>query len=177
MAIVKCANNHFYDNNKNGECPYCKKLAENPDAQNPAEQWYSNRGPVGRTAASDGPQKTVAVFFQNKHINPVSGWIVCIDGENKGRSFEVHVGKNFVGRSMKMDINTNDESISRDNHFSIVYEPVKSVFYLVPGNGVTYHNDQILSVAEVLTEGDTIGAGKSKYTFVPYCKEGRGWNV
>lgn len=180
MAVVQCANKHYYDNVKHSECPHCKKamasgidpLAENKTiAKIPGNMM----GALGSFGDND-EKKTIGVL-RMKNINPIAGWLVCIDGENKGRSFEVHVGKNFVGRSMRMDINTNDESISRDNHFTIIYEPNESVFYLQPGNGLTYHNGKLLSEAGQLKENDKVKAGKSEYVFVPYCKEGRGWNV
>lgn len=188
MAIVQCPQKHFYDDKKFQECPHCKKAQAGEliyDDNKTVAKFTSPASGIGgafsnvvssvSTAADDG-NKTVGLYFKNKSINPISGWLVCTQGENKGRSFEIHIGKNFVGRSMKMDIHTNDESISRENHFSIIYEPNSIKFYLVPGNGMTYYNGKLLSEATELREDDTIGAGKSKYAFVPFCKEGRDWN-
>lgn len=188
MAIIQCPQKHFYDNKKFDECPHCKKAASGQATYNEnltIAKFTSNSNGVGGSLSSlassvsgtgETESKTIGVYFKNRNINPIAGWLVCIEGENRGRSFEVHIGKNFVGRSMKMDIRTNDESISRENHFTVIYEPESSKFYLIPGNGMTYYNGKLLSEAAELKEDDTIGAGKSKYAFVPFCKEGRDWN-
>lgn len=192
MAVVQCKNKHFYDNSKYEECPHCRKALERGDnpkefAENKTVAKFvhkqdssadavftkSLRNSVG---SSDDSQKTVAKYFIDRNMNPIAGWLVCTEGENKGRSFEIHIGKNFVGRSMKMDIHTNDERISRENHFSIIYEPKEAEFYAVQGNGLTYYNGEMLTDAVALNEDDEISAGNSSYVFVPFCKKGRDWN-
>ncbi len=191
MAIVQCENKHYYDNSKYSECPHCQKArdrGEDPSrfSENKTIAKFSHKRDTddnvmtqslrNAVGGANDSQKTVALYFKDKNMNPIAGWLVCTDGENKGRSFEIHIGKNFVGRSMKMDIHTNDEKISRENHFSIIYEPNSVRFYVLQGKGITYYNGKILSDAEELSEGDEIEAGSSKYTFVPFCKEGRDWN-
>ena len=181
MAIVQCSNKHFYDNVKFSECPHCKKAMATgidplAESKTVAKIPGNRVGALG-TFGDTGEQKTIGVLRTTKNVNPIAGWLVCIDGENKGRSFEIHLGKNFAGRSMKMDINLNDESISRDNHFTVIYEPNESQFYLLPGNGLTYYNGKLLSEVSEIKENDKIKAGKSEYIFVPYCKEGREWDV
>jgi hypothetical protein len=190
MAIVQCENKHYYDNVKYSECPHCKRAKAN--GQDPSEfkenktvaKFVHKKSDDGemltqdlrKSDTVDDAQKTVGKYFLDKNMNPIAGWLVCVSGENRGRSFEIHTGKNFVGRSMKMDIHTNDEQISRENHFSIVYDPTEIKFYIIQGNGITYFNDEMLADAKDLTEDDTIEAGGSKYTFVPFCKKGREWN-
>lgn len=193
MAIVQCQNNHYFDNVKFSECPHCKKAVargEDPSAfkdgktvgmfshkkDSEDNSYSSGAGNILKGMSTTDEQKTVALYFSNKNMDPVAGWLVCIGGENKGRSFEIHIGKNFVGRSMKMDIHSNDEKVSRENHFSIIYEPKSMKFYALQGNGITYYNNEMLNGAQELFEGDEIEAGSSKYVFVPFCKEGRDWN-
>lgn len=191
MSVIQCKNKHFFDNSKYDECPHCKKAIENGEDPSKfgenktvakfvhkrnADDEILTRSLRNSISNSAEGQKTVAKYFVDRNMNPIAGWIVCVDGENKGRSFEIHVGKNFVGRSMKMDIHTNDEMISRENHFSIIYEPKEAEFYAVQGNGLTYYNGEILSNAKQLSEDDEITAGSSKYVFIPFCKKGRDWN-
>lgn len=192
MSVVQCENKHFYDNEKYKECPHCKRAVEqgkNPGdfAENKTVAKFVHRHDSNSDSIltkslrnslnnSNEVQKTVAKYFVDRNMNPIAGWLVCTEGENKGRSFEIHIGKNFVGRSMKMDIHTNDERISRENHFAIIYEPKEAEFYAVQGNGLTYFNGTILTDAEKLSEDDELLAGSSTYVFIPFCKKGRDWN-
>ena len=194
MAVVQCKNKHYYDNEKYTECPHCSRLGVSDGSGSPVD--VSENKTVAKfthrqdddgvdlhtmslknySKQTDNDQKTVAMYFKEHNINPIAGWMVCTKGENKGRSFEIHIGKNFVGRSMRMDIHINDNQISRENHFSIIYDPKSRDFFVLQGNGITYYNGEVLSDAEQLREGDTIEAGASAYLFVPYCKEGRDWD-
>lgn len=181
MSISKCPNNHYYDNVKYKECPHCTRAAIMGGSSR--VEIGSKTIPISPNDKVDDPQnepidsqKTVALFVKDGTSNPLTGWLVCIGGENKGRAFEIHMGKNFVGRSLKMDIVVNDPKIGRDNHFTVVYEPKTIKFYVTQGNGITYYNEKLLSGSHELKENDTIEAGSSKYLFVPYCKKGRDWN-
>lgn len=76
-----------------------------------------------------------------------------------------------------MDIRlTDDAYISRDNHFSIVYDPKTNIFSFVPGGGETHINNMVVNSVQQLCEDDVLEAGQTKYLFVPYCKEGRTWD-
>lgn len=182
MAVVKCENNHYYDNDKFEVCPHCAKNNANGGSVKSVEQKtvfkYSNI-PVNTRSTlsndeSDDSGKTDSIF--RKKSNPVSGWLVCTQGENKGRSFELHLGKNFVGRSMKSDVVINDPQISRQNHFCVIYEPFSAKFHLQSGSSVVHLNSQMLEKAQELKENDVIDAGESSFVFVPFCKKGRDWN-
>jgi hypothetical protein len=65
--------------------------------------------------------------------------------------------------------------LSREKHFSIVYDPKGSGFYIIAETGRTYLNGNHLTGGHELVEGDHITAGESEYIFVPFCKEGRTW--
>lgn len=181
MAVIKCENNHYYDNDKFKDCPHCAKNSANSSDSKELEKntvfKYSNTSVnvgVVSNNESDDAGKTDSIF--RKKSNPVSGWLVCTQGENKGRSFELHLGKNFVGRSMKSDVVINDPQISRQNHFCVIYDPFSSKFHLQAGSSIVYLNSQMLEKAQELKENDVIGAGESSFVFVPFCKEGRDWD-
>lgn len=68
-----------------------------------------------------------------------------------------------------MDIRlTDDAYISRDNHFSIVYDPKTNKFSFVPGGGETHINNMVVNSVQQLCEDDVLEAGQTKYLFVPY---------
>ena len=59
--------------------------------------------------------------------------------------------------------------MARENHCSVVYEPKRGDFFLVPGMGtVTFKNGKRIDGAEPLEEGDVIGLGESLLAFVPF---------
>lgn len=186
MAVVKCASGHYYDDSKFPSCPHCQKQQANPSipdstktvAKYPTPNVGGNipTTPIFEPAANDGTGKTQSIYFKNNNANPVSGWLVCVKGENKGRAFDVHVGKNFVGRAMHSDVVINDPQISRENHFSIIYDPNSSQFFISCGASIVYLNSKLLDHASPLNENDVISAGSSDFVFIPYCNKERNWN-
>lgn len=186
MAIVQCPNNHYYDDRRNSSCPYCEKLSGGA-AAGLNEQMTSYLDPAqadddaclteGYGEAVAEYEKTIGIFVDESQNLLTVGWLVCTEGSEKGKSYVIHAGRNFVGRSQDMDIVLSDDrSIVREKHFSIVYDPKSIVFYLVSGEGHTYLNEEAVTAEQLLKEGDIIRVGGSKYVFVPFCKEGREWN-
>ena len=188
MAIVKCPNNHYYDDTRYTSCPYCEKLdGVNPNDLGINEQLtsyfasvvedYDSQMTEGYGEYVTDFQKTIGIFTDESQNLLTVAWLVCVEGFQKGKSYVIHSGRNFAGRSLDMDIVlADDNEISREKHFSIVYDPKSISFYLVSGSGHTYINGEAAADQQVLTDGDTIQAGQSKYIFVPFCKEGREWN-
>lgn len=140
---------------------------------------------IERSSASSG-EKTVSYFnaVASEHkeervsADPVVGWLVCINGKHFGESFNIYVGKNSIGRGESNRIILNrDNSISREKHAFIIYEPKKRNFYLQPGDssGLTYLNDDYITESKILSIKDTIDLGDSKFTFIPLCDESFSW--
>lgn len=121
-------------------------------------------------------EKTVGLFRQTGKVESVTGWLVCIGGEKRGVSYTLYEGRNFVGRSLKMDISLSEDlRVCRDNHFSVVYDKKSNSFYLMPGNGSVSLDGKVIRKAEPLTEDMEVTAGEGVYLFVPYCKGKRVW--
>lgn len=189
MAIIQCPNNHYYDDKRNSTCPYCEKMNNVAFVAGVNEQLtsYIDTGEVndndyaqlteGYGEAVSEFEKTIGIFLDKSQNVLTAAWLVCIEGLEKGKSYVIHSGRNFAGRSQDMDIVLSDDnSISREKHFSIVYDPKSIMFYFVSGEGHAYVNGEAISSEKILTDGDVIQAGQSKYIFVPFCKEGREWN-
>ncbi len=207
MAVIKCENSHYYDSSKYSECPHCKsgtpdqsksplgmerqiedmmtiaKYSQNIhiSPQVSKSSAYDNEKTVNMQlsapSAVRGEEKTVGLFKKTMKMDPVVGWLVCVSGNEKGRDYRIHSGRNFVGRSHKMDICiVDDEGISRENHCSIIYDPKGNTFILMPGEGTsTFLNGEFADKSAFLTENCLIKMGESEFYFVPYCKEGRVW--
>ncbi len=186
MAVIKCPSGHFYDDSKFNECPHCKNGLKKNDYSSGftiRKDTVNEDVSAGKTIAkedfaeeSHNSDRTVSFFAVESNVNPVCGWLVCISGENRGRSYEIHVGKNFIGRSMYSDIAVNDKSISRNNHFSVIFDPKSLNFFITPESSMVWLNSSLLEKSGNLSEDDIIEAGGSKFRFVPFCKEGRDWN-
>ena len=126
---------------------------------------------------NDDQEKTVGLAFNSEGIQPVVGWLVCEDGPEKGRSYILRKGRNFLGRSFGSDISvSDDQSISRENHCSIIFEPQSCCFYIYPSeNAITILNGAVIKKEVQITDEDTIKLGNSMFRMIPYCKEGRVW--
>lgn len=128
--------------------------------------------------ASGEDCKTVA-FYDVGGTEPVVGWLVCLKGEYIGESFNLKSGRNFIGRSLGMDVALVDEkTISRDKHCVVTFEPVKKLFLIQPGesNGLTYVNGEILMSFSELKNMDRIEMGTSVYLFVKLCGDDFSWD-
>lgn len=180
MNVVKCENGHYYDESVNANCPYCsgKIVFGKQDDQKTLAVSLGLDDMVTEAYGVNVSEcdKTIGIYKKNSTVNPIAGWLVCVDGPSKGRSFSVLAGRNFAGRSLEMDIRLlDDESISNGPHFSIIYDTKNISFYLTPGNSLTYLNDTAIEIGVPLKENDRIKAGNSEFIFINYCKEGRCW--
>jgi hypothetical protein len=106
----------------------------------------------------------------------VTGWLVVVDGPDKGQSRPIRAGINTIGRAPDQDIPLyfgakSDGEISRRDHARIVYDPRGNHFKLVHGasRNLTYLNDEaVLDITE-LKPYDRIVIGKTTLLFIPLC--------
>ena len=130
---------------------------------------------AGVSATDD--QVTMAFYTGPKGVSCVTGWLVCVEGPERGRDYRITHGMNWAGRDVDMDIYLpQDMMISRKKHCAVVYDNKSNKFFLVDGGvGLTYLNDHLVKQNEVLKLGDVITIGKSKFEFIPFCREGHQW--
>lgn len=174
MAIKMCVNGHFYDDEKFFRCPYCGIVLDGIEE----EQGVSGQEEYGREGTpEEDDDRTIAFWKETDDREYVTGWLVCIDGPEKGRDFRIHYGFNRIGRSYNMDICIEDDlQITRDNHSSIVYDRESNSFSVLPSTGsITYLNNTMLLKAEQLKSGDRIRIGKSTFEFVAFCNGEKQW--
>lgn len=188
--VTKCNNGHWYDPNINKSCPHCKRNSEKLSLAVEAVEEDDKTVSIAEVDISLGEQleqfsldgmdddKTISFgYFGITKVQPVTGWLVCLTGEERGKDFRLHTDKNFIGRSAVMDIALiDDKSISRDRHCSLTYDPRGNEFYLSPeGGNVVYHNGDTVENAIRMQSGDIIKLGETELQFIPYCKEDRQW--
>lgn len=131
------------------------------------------------STSNSADEKTVAFYNFSNAIEPVVGWIICVEGEYMGESFQLKSGRNNIGRSLAMDIAlAKEKSVSRERHASITYEPNKMKFYIQSGesSGLTYVNDELIMMFTELSDYDVITLGQSKFVFLRLCGEKFSWD-
>ena len=168
MAIVKCNKGHYYDDSKYNSCPMCDRKRSSNDIDEKTVAYFAPK-------ADD--ERTISINFKKTNCDPVVGWLVCIDGPEKGRDFRLHSGRNFIGRDLSNDIYLpSDNSISRKNEGYLVYDPKSNSFLIMNGEGASiFLNDKLLSAPHKLENYDVISIGKYKFDFISYCREDKKW--
>jgi len=172
MSVIRCENGHFFDNEKYVQCPHC----ENGNASDAVRRSRKMKELVLNKKSYPQDEKTIGIFKIDNQ-DPVVGWLVCVQGKEKGRDYRIHAGRNFVGRHYKEDISLpDDERVAGNNHCSIVYEPRSNTFLLVKGEGdYTCINGERLDIQQIVHEDDYIEIGSSLFVFIPFCKGERTW--
>lgn len=133
----------------------------------------ATKGPV-----IPGMPAQASVQHVNKVSTPCVGWLVALGGEHIGTDFRLTVGKNFIGRSPKMDIAlTEDKSVSRERHAIVVYDPKSNMYLIQPGesSSLAYHNNNLLLTPEKLEAYDMITVGDVNLLFMPLCGAKFSW--
>lgn len=111
-------------------------------------------------------------------FDPVVGWLVCVQGPNRGRDYRLHSGTNYIGSSKEMDVCIdNDKTISRHRAASISYDDRGKVFFIQRGEGrnLIYLNGAAVRSDADLAIYDHIIIGSTELVFVPLCCDRFTW--
>ena len=144
-----------------------------------------------RRVSSNNEGKTVGFFNQNRRqkadssdtadtsvSEPVVGWLVCVKGVHFGESFTITSGRNSIGRNQSNSIClSKDDTVSREKHAWIVFEPRKKRFLVQPGesSGLIYvDGEDVLQPVEIHSN-EIIELGGTKLMLVPLCGENFSW--
>ena len=109
---------------------------------------------------------------------PVVGWLVCIEGNDRGRDFRLHAGYNSIGKNPENDVSIpSDHTISRDRHAVIAYDQEENLYFFAPANGVNLLrlNGKVLMSPSEIKANDVLTIGKSKLLFIPLCSDKFQW--
>ncbi len=188
--MVRCQEGHFYDPGKYPGCPWCDSAPKaGPPKLSPAlkspRTYPPTAVPVG-PAAVINPSVAPSVVQRDTppgalntgSFPPVIGWLVCLEGPDQGRDFRLKAEKNVIGRSSIMDVCIpSDTAISREKHASLIFDPKKQIFWLLPGDsaGLVYHNGEAVNSPVQVHGDDVIELGRSKLVLVPFCGEKYRW--
>ncbi len=145
----------------------------------PRRHRFRNRLKEPREKA-DGATRRVGAEAPGTKNHPVVGWLVCLAGPDRGRDFRLHAEKNFVGRSPIMDVCiAGDETVSRDRHALVIFDPKKQTFWALPGDasGLVYLNGDMVNVPTQMKRDDILEVGHTKLTLIPFCGEKYTWTT
>lgn len=178
MDMQRCRQGHYFDAQKSKTCPACGIDGLDIGPTRPKRQ--DDRGavplpstqPKGQAKAdSTEGRPTIGIVRKQLGIDPVVGWLVCVEGPQRGRDYRLHSERNLIGRAPEMDVCiTGDESISRNAHAIIVFEPRQRTFRLSTGEGrgLVYLNDEAVEGVTKLEPNSIIELGQTKLMFVPF---------
>lgn len=200
MALTECANGHLYDTDQYASCPYCQgginrvefgggdsgigktvgigtpggvPITPEIGATVAPSNYHSQSG-----SSDNDTGKTVAILQKSLKVEPVVGWLACIEGEDKGKDYRIEAKNNTIGRDERMDICIKgDSTISRENHARLAYDVKHNAFHLIPAESTNsiYVNDEPTYVPTKLSPYDLIELGESKFLFVPLCNDKFNW--
>jgi hypothetical protein len=119
---------------------------------------------VSSAAAAPAPaRKTVILTERNKP--PVVGWLVALNGEQKGEDFRIREGQNALGSAPDADILLRDAAIS-GKHASLRYKDQKFFLTDLDSTNGTYLNGGSEAIArEELKDNDVIRVGDVSLKF------------
>lgn len=121
--------------------------------------------------------KTVIADMNFEGIVPVVGWIVCIEGKMRGKSYNLYSKQNTVGRGVKSDAFIEGDNTISNHQANISYDKRHNAFTLVPKTetNTMYLNDEAVYESVRLKAFDLIEMGSSKFIFVPFCGDRFKW--
>ncbi|MBZ5657657.1 MAG: FHA domain-containing protein [Acidobacteriia bacterium] len=145
-------------------CPYCQKTGYAvPQAPLPKTRIESDTGGASTAPTVGITRKTVLI--SDKRKSPVVGWLVAMNGDQKGEDFRVREGQNTLGTSLDAEIVLKDSTVS-DKHASIRYKDGKFFLTDLDSTNGTYLNDGKETIArEELKDGDVVRVGEVTLKF------------
>src|SRR5581483_6402485 len=159
-----CANGHQMEDSWE-ICPYCQKTGFTGPGlgKTRIEDTSGGGGATTATAPTTPARKTV--MLAQKYKSPVVGWIVALDGQQKGEDFRIHEGQNSIGSDASCDIVLTDTTIS-GKHASLRFKEGKFLLTDLDSTNGSFLNDGTESIArEEIKDNDAIRLGDVRFKF------------
>ena len=204
IKMIECPNGHYYNAAVHASCPECAASGaaapsfpkttppgvEVPHApiQTPVQApAMGHTMPVNnRDYAAGGPATPFGIptapggnLAADSQIEPVVGWLVCIDGPLRGVDFRIHDGYNYIGRE-EGDIHIHgDNQISRQKHAVVSFYAKRQSFHVGPADGrniIELNGEPVFSPME-MKSFDVLTVGSTKLMLVALCGETFSWTA
>lgn len=173
MKLTRCDRGHYYDVEKFGKCPQCGTADDTPTMAQIKDEGCPQ---TEREIIPVDDQKTVRKWVKNG-VEPVVGWLVCVEGDDYGKDFRLHASRNFIGRNDDMDVRLKDASVSGKKHTTVTFDEKSGSFFISPSESkeLAYLNDSVVLESKEIKAYDIISLGNSKLLFVPFCSDTFSW--
>lgn len=198
--LEQCPNGHYYNSALHPTCPICAQgsipatepfpatsapggtyMADSPYmAENPG---FPRTEPVSVDRSVSTPSTPFQPTMIGGDLNvpggvePVVGWLVCVEGPMRGNDYRLHAGYNYIGRELGDVRISGDQQISRQNHAMVAFDDADGIYYAGPSAGrnlLKVNGKTVLNAVE-LNRYDIISIGTTKLMFVALCGEAFGW--
>lgn len=152
-------------------------------ASEPVSGGYSFTEPVtpadqSSASPAQGFSPTVAIHHDDaNHVDPVVGWLICIEGPMRGNDYRIREGYNYIGREIGDIHIRGDQSISRQRHARIAYDSTTHQYFFGPDEGrnlIRVNGKTIMNPVE-LQNYDVITMGQTKLLFLGLCGDQFSW--
>jgi Inner membrane component of T3SS, cytoplasmic domain len=143
-------------------CPYCQKTGY---AMSPLAKTRIETEPSAVLPTQPLPTARKTVLISDKRKSPVVGWLVAMNGDQKGEDFRVREGQNILGTSPEAEIVLRDDAVS-GKHASLRYKDGKFFLTDLDSTNGTFLNDAKDPIArEELKDNDVIRIGELSLKF------------
>jgi len=180
--MARCEQGHFFDERKHVGCPFCAVLARamglTPAAKSAPACLPEEDRTRRRQTRPAADRRTVSILQQRTGFDPVVGWLVCVEGPDRGRDYRLHSENNFIGRDPGMDVCiSGDGAVSRHKHAVLSFDPASNDFELSPGESrrLVYLNERRVNAPVSIDIYDAIGLGRTTLLFMPFCSDQFRW--
>jgi hypothetical protein len=133
----------------------------------------SQSGPIPMPSGPPpGATVRVGAGARTLKTEPVVGWLVCLEGPDRGKDYRLHNEKNYIGRAPVNDIVVeSDNTVSRERHGLVIFDPKKHIFWALPGDaaGLVYLNGEIVNSPTEMHGDDVLEIGKTKLVLIAFC--------
>ncbi|MBE6705333.1 MAG: FHA domain-containing protein [Ruminococcaceae bacterium] len=199
--MQQCPNGHLYDDAKNSSCPYCNAspdpmMSTMPvggiDSMPPVgmvmEDGMTPTEAIGSPAGGGFPitepldpgfRKTEPIYKNEKDIVPITGWLVCLEGEKRGEDFKIRGEQTTIGRGPENAIQLDfDDKISMGANAIIAYDRRNNKFFIYQkeNRNNIYVNNSLLLVPVEIHDYDVIEIGETKMLFRSFCNDQFVWS-
>ena len=193
VKMVQCPFGHYYNAALHASCPECaRNAAASGNAARGAAPGSGNftpteapGGPFPGTVPVDGGAEGdpfgYTVIGGDLHgpdqLEPVVGWLVCVEGPMRGLDYRIHAGYNYIGREVGDIHIAGDMQISRQNPAMVAFDAEEQSYYVGPSAGrnlIKVNGKTVLNAME-LHSYDVISIGSTKLLFIGLCGEKFRW--